>query len=227
MLWFMSATLYNNWYIWEISLLALSADICLTFVTFVVGRKLLQKALSQSSFIGKRIRRQFIRSTMEILPRTSALVSFQKGENECCLSYCVWTCRRITSVSDLFPWQTVYLVLKKQLCSCTRNLQSLLLSPLLKVIMVKEGHIIFSDYSILTITLLFIFPGKLTENTFSFTATTWGIVTGERRMNEPIVSWGWLGDRDGIWGTAWDISQDTGVNTPTLTIVVIRVRTPV
>ena len=23
-------------------------------------------------------------------------------------------------------------------------------------------------------------PGKLTENTFSFTATTWGIVTGER-----------------------------------------------
>ena len=34
-------------------------------------------------------------------------------------------------------------------------------------------------------------PGKLTENTFSFTATTWGIVTGERRgMNEPIGSWG-------------------------------------
>jgi hypothetical protein len=31
----------------------------------------------------------------------------------------------------------------------------------------------------------------LTENTFSFTATPWGIVTGERRgMNEPIVSWG-------------------------------------
>jgi hypothetical protein len=31
------------------------------------------------------------------------------------------------------------------------------------------------------------FPGKLTENTFSF--TTWGIVTGERRrMNEPIVN---------------------------------------
>jgi hypothetical protein len=32
---------------------------------------------------------------------------------------------------------------------------------------------------------------KLTENTFSFTATTWRIVTGERRgMNEPIGSWG-------------------------------------
>jgi hypothetical protein len=29
----------------------------------------------------------------------------------------------------------------------------------------------------------------LTENTFSFTAMTWGIVTGERRgRNEPIVS---------------------------------------
>jgi hypothetical protein len=35
----------------------------------------------------------------------------------------------------------------------------------------------------------------LTENTFSFTATTWGIVTGERRgINEPIVNWGLLGD---------------------------------
>jgi hypothetical protein len=31
----------------------------------------------------------------------------------------------------------------------------------------------------------------LTENTFSFTATTWGIVTEERRrMNEPIGNWG-------------------------------------
>ena len=35
--------------------------------------------------------------------------------------------------------------------------------------------------------LFFILPGELTENTFSFTATTWGIVTGER--NEPIVNW--------------------------------------
>jgi hypothetical protein len=44
-----------------------------------------------------------------------------------------------------------------------------------------------------------ILPGKLTENTFSFTATTWGIVTGERRgMKEPIVNWGGLGDRDGL-----------------------------
>jgi hypothetical protein len=34
-------------------------------------------------------------------------------------------------------------------------------------------------------------PGKLTENTFSFAATTWGIVTEERRgMNEPIVKLG-------------------------------------
>jgi hypothetical protein len=33
---------------------------------------------------------------------------------------------------------------------------------------------------------------KLTENTFSFTAMTWGIVTGgeEGGMNEPIVNWG-------------------------------------
>ena len=56
----------------------------------------------------------------------------------------------------------------------------------------------------LTLTLLLfylsvILPGKLTENTFSFTATTWGIVTGERRgMNEPIVNCGLLGDRDGL-----------------------------
>uniref|UniRef100_A0A8C7TSD3 Signal peptide, CUB domain, EGF-like 2 n=1 Tax=Oncorhynchus mykiss TaxID=8022 RepID=A0A8C7TSD3_ONCMY len=42
-----------------------------------------------------------------------------------------------------------------------------------------------------------ILPGKLTENTFSFAAMTWGIVTGERRgMNEPIVNWRLLGDRD-------------------------------
>ena len=46
-----------------------------------------------------------------------------------------------------------------------------------------------------------ILPGKLTENTFSFAAMTWGIVTGERRgMNEPIVNWGLLGDRDGQIG---------------------------
>ena len=32
-----------------------------------------------------------------------------------------------------------------------------------------------------------ILPGTLTENTFSFAATTWGIVTGER--NKPIVNW--------------------------------------
>ena len=38
----------------------------------------------------------------------------------------------------------------------------------------------------------------MTENTFSFAAITWGIVTGERRgMNEPIVNWGLLGVRDG------------------------------
>ena len=44
-----------------------------------------------------------------------------------------------------------------------------------------------------------IFPGKLTENTFSFAATTWGIVTGERRgKNEPIVNWGLLGEHDGV-----------------------------
>jgi hypothetical protein len=44
-----------------------------------------------------------------------------------------------------------------------------------------------------------ILPGKLTENTFSFAATTWGIVTGEKRgINEPTVNWGLLGDRDGL-----------------------------
>ena len=44
-----------------------------------------------------------------------------------------------------------------------------------------------------------VLPGKLTENTFSITATTWGIVTGERRgVNEPIVNWSLLGDRDGL-----------------------------
>jgi hypothetical protein len=31
---------------------------------------------------------------------------------------------------------------------------------------------------------------------FSFTSTTWGIVTGER--NEPNVNWGLLGDCDGL-----------------------------
>jgi hypothetical protein len=47
--------------------------------------------------------------------------------------------------------------------------------------------------------LFVILPGKLTENMFSFTAMTWGIVTVERRgMNEPIVNWGLLGDRDGL-----------------------------
>jgi hypothetical protein len=47
--------------------------------------------------------------------------------------------------------------------------------------------------------LSIILPGKLTENKFSFAATTWGIVTGERRgMNEPIVNWGLLCDRDGL-----------------------------
>ena len=45
---------------------------------------------------------------------------------------------------------------------------------------------------------LFYLSGKLTENTFSFAATTWGIVTGERGRNEPIVNWGLLGDSDGL-----------------------------
>ena len=44
-----------------------------------------------------------------------------------------------------------------------------------------------------------ILPGKLTENTFSFTAMTWGIVSGERRgLKEPIVNWVLLGDRDAL-----------------------------
>ena len=50
-----------------------------------------------------------------------------------------------------------------------------------------------------TFYLSVILPGKLTENTFAFTATTWGIVTGEKRgMNEPIVNRGLFGDRDGL-----------------------------
>jgi hypothetical protein len=47
-----------------------------------------------------------------------------------------------------------------------------------------KGYAIFLFY------LSAILPSKLTENTFSFAATTWGIVTGERRgINEPIVNW--------------------------------------
>ena len=34
-----------------------------------------------------------------------------------------------------------------------------------------------------------ILPGKLTENTFSFTATTWGIVTEDGVMKEQIGNW--------------------------------------
>ena len=38
-----------------------------------------------------------------------------------------------------------------------------------------------------------ILPGKLTENTFSFTATTWGIVTGDEWANCKlgIIRWPW------------------------------------
>ena len=61
-----------------------------------------------------------------------------------------------------------------------------------------------------------ILPGKLTENMFSFTATTWGIVTGERRgMNEPIVHWGLLGDRDGFKGQIGNLARTPGL-TPLL-----------
>jgi hypothetical protein len=61
-----------------------------------------------------------------------------------------------------------------------------------------------------------ILSGKLTENTFSFTATTWGIVTGERRgMNEPIVNWGLLGDRDGFEGQIGNLARTPGI-TPIL-----------
>ena len=53
-------------------------------------------------------------------------------------------------------------------------------------------------------------PGKLTEHTFSFTATTWGIVTGERRgMNEPIVNWGLLGNRDWFDGQIGNLARLT------------------
>jgi hypothetical protein len=55
------------------------------------------------------------------------------------------------------------------------------------------------NFPALSVFYLFFTPVKLTENTFSFTATTWGIVTGQRRgMNEPIVNWGLLSDRDGL-----------------------------
>jgi hypothetical protein len=59
-------------------------------------------------------------------------------------------------------------------------------------------------------------PGKLTENTFSFTATTWGIITGERRgMNEPIVIWGLLGDCDGLRARLGILARTPGL-TPLL-----------
>ena len=61
-----------------------------------------------------------------------------------------------------------------------------------------------------------ILPGKLTENTFSFAATTWGIVTGERRgRNEPIVNWGLLGDHDGFEGQIGNSARTPGL-TPLL-----------
>ena len=78
---------------------------------------------------------------------------------------------------------------------------------------IKESNKCF----LLLFYLTLILPGKLTENTFSFAATTWGIVRGERGINEPIVNWGLLGDRDGL-SVRLRFSQDTGVNTPTLTI---------
>ena len=61
-------------------------------------------------------------------------------------------------------------------------------------------HLLFFGIVWRAIYLSVILPGKLTENTFSFfSATTWGIVTGARRgMNEPIVNWGLVGDRDGL-----------------------------
>ena len=53
-------------------------------------------------------------------------------------------------------------------------------------------------------------------------------------MNEPIVNWELLGDHDGLRAISeWEFSQDTEVNTPTLTISAmgflmdLRVRTPV
>jgi hypothetical protein len=50
---------------------------------------------------------------------------------------------------------------------------------------------LFYYLNVLFIYLTLILPGKLTENAFSFTATTWVIVTEERvGMNEPIGSWG-------------------------------------
>ena len=47
------------------------------------------------------------------------------------------------------------------------------------------GHTVFAEPNFILLFLTLILPGKLTENIFSFTAMTWGIVTGERRgMNE-------------------------------------------
>ena len=70
-----------------------------------------------------------------------------------------------------------------------------------------------------TFFLDFILPGNFSDNRFSFTSTTWGIVTGEMRgLNEPIVNWGLLGDCEWFEGQFGNFSQDTGVNIPTLTI---------
>ena len=52
----------------------------------------------------------------------------------------------------------------------------------------------------------------MTENTFSFAATTWGIVTWERRgINEPIVNWGLLGDRDGLRARLGNLATPPGL----------------
>ena len=67
------------------------------------------------------------------------------------------------------------------------------------LLLISEKHFICIGQLFCLKCLSVILPGKLTENTFSFTAKTWEIVTGERRgMNESIVNWGLLGDRDGL-----------------------------
>ena len=60
-----------------------------------------------------------------------------------------------------------------------------------------------------------ILSDKLTENMFSFAATTWGIVTGDEWDNckQGIIRWPWWFE-----GQIGNLARTPGFNTPTLTI---------
>ena len=76
----------------------------------------------------------------------------------------------------------------------------------------QNSTVLFIYYIYLTHILL----SKLTENTFSFTTTTWWRIARERGGDEwvngklLVISWPWWYE-----GQIVNFSQDTGVNTPT------------